>query len=288
MPTYCAIPPLDQSATRIGRGFGLGYNRARTLRNQLHGGMDFVADAGTPILSAIPGTVVLKSTDSAPARGMGGYGNALVLRHDIDVPGLPNPFWTSYNHMRAPSRLELGQHIGTRTLIGLVGNTTNGRFAGMGPHLHFELRRRAFPGSYDNDTMDPAILFRGLGIDVVGARREVERMVGGQLLVRTGGPSDCRAGVAPTIAGVPAAPLFGYDFRRALQGALSDVPPGYVDPSTTSSAYAPHGPSRSNQNVESPALQPPDYTIASSSGGSGGGVLAVVAVLGAWLIFGRS
>lgn len=287
MPVYCAIAPLDQSATRIGRGFGLGYNRARTLRNQLHGGMDFVADVGTPILAVVPGTVVLKSTDASPARGMGGYGNALVLRHDFDVPGLPNPFWTSYNHMREPSRLELGQHIGTRTLIGLVGNTTNGRFAGMGAHLHFELRRRAFPGSYDNDTMDPAILFRGLGIDVVGARREVDRMVGGQLLVRTGGPSDCRAGTAPTIAGISQTPLFGYDFRRALQGALSDVPPGYVDPSTVASAYAPHGVSRSNQNVESPALQPPDYKIAASSGG-GGGALAIAAVLGVWLVFGRS
>lgn len=286
MPVFCAIPPLDQSDTRIGRGFGLGYNRARTVANQLHGGMDFVADRGTPVLAVIPGNVALVSTDSGPGRvrGMGGYGNTVVLEHSFDVPGLPNPFWTSYNHLRDPSSLVQGQHVGTGSLIGFVGNTTNGQFAGMGPHLHFEVRRRPFPGSYDRDTVDPALLFAGLGLDVIGAHREVQRMVGGQLLVRSGGSSDCRAGLTPTIAGIPET-TFGF----------ADVPSGYVDPGLLARRYSTFGVSRSNQNVDSPALQPPDYAAMiaantnnpSSSGSSATPVLIGVAAFGLWRLLSR-
>lgn len=338
MPVYCAIPPLDQAATRIGRGYGLGYNRARTAADQLHGGMDFVADAGSPVLAPIPGTVVLVGHDSGPGRirGMGGYGNCVVLEHRFDVPGLPNPFWTSYNHLRAPSLLTVGQRVGTGDLIGQVGNTTNGQFAGMGSHLHFEVRRRPFPGSYERDTVDPAVLFAGLGVDVIGARREVQRMVGGQLLVREGGPSDCRAGITPTIAGLPPHwtgsrdPGRGYRHfsgrwwevyggtveSPSLRGLpLGAVPSGYVDPAAIRSKYESKGVSRSNQNIESAALQPPDYAamIAAntntgrSSTPSGGAVwtpdggretvslgpgasaaIGVAAAAGLFLLFGRS
>lgn len=270
---YCAIPPLDQAATRIGRGFGLGYNRDRSARNQLHGGMDLVADRGAPILAPAPGVVVLISTDSGPgrARGMSGYGNAIVLEHRFNVPGLPNPFWTGYMHMRDAPAVRVGDAVNTGALLGVVGNTTNGQFAGMGAHLHHELRVRPYPGSYNRDTRDPAILYQALGIDYVGGRREVERTVGGQLLVRTGGPSDCRAGQVPAFAG-----LFGLDA----------VIPGYVDPALLRAKYAPHGTSRA-QNVD---VVPPDYApdtdappLAQSSGSRlliGAGISAIgIAIL---------
>lgn len=296
MAVFCAIPPLDQAATRIGRGYGRGYNRTRTVRDQLHGGMDFVADSGTPVLAPIPGTVVLVSTDSGPGRvrGMGGYGNAVVLEHRFAVAGLPNPFWTSYNHLRSVPVLSVGTRVNTGDLIGQVGNTTNGQFPGMGAHLHFEVRRRPFPGSYDNDTVDPAILFRGMGIDVVGGRREIERHVGGQLLVRAGGESDCTAGLRPTIAGWNArAVVNGWEATLSHYG-LRDVPTGYVDPATLRSKYAEKGVSRSNQNVEN--VLPPEYDpstdntrprpgTASSSGGGGVLVIGAGVLLAGALLF---
>jgi murein DD-endopeptidase MepM/ murein hydrolase activator NlpD len=268
---YCAVPPLDQAATRIGRGYGVGYNRDRSSRDQLHGGMDFVADAGTPILAPAPGIVALVSHDSGPgrARGMGGYGNAVVLEHRFNVPGLPNPFWTGYMHLRNVPTLRVGDPVNTGTLLGLVGNTTNGQFRGMGAHLHHELRVRPYPGSYDRDTRDPAILYRGLGIDYVGARREVERMVGGQLLVRTGGESDCRAGQIPVFAGL--SDLFG----------LGSVPAGYVDPALLRAKYSAHGTSGSHQNVET--VLPPDYSFdeePAAGSSSGGGLLVAGAAFG--------
>lgn len=268
----CAIPPLDQTTVAIGRGYGLGYNRERTARDQLHGGMDFVASSGTPVLAPVAGVVDFTSAntgtrinaDSARAgsvgqvRRMGGYGNAVVLRHDTPVPGLPSPFYTSYNHLSAIAPgIAPGAVVAPGTLLGNVGNTTNGQFAGMGAHLHMELRRVPFPGSYDRDTMDPSLLFTALGIDWLDYRREVERGVGGHLLIRAGGPSDpavCggvrgldiaiptgRTAIAiptgkhraiPYIPGIgiPGVPFLGLEGLGAYLGALpgGEVDPGFV------------------------------------------------------------
>ena len=199
MTRYCALPPLDQAATRIGRGYGLGYNRARTRIDQMHAGMDLVGGQGTPVLVPLPGVVVEKPLDSSTAPGFRGYGNAVVLRHDFSVPGLPRPFFTLYAHLAQPSALEMGQSVAPGALLGFVGATTNGQFPGMGPHLHFEVRRRARV-SYGSrtDTFDPAVLWRGVGIDWTGHHREAQREVGGQLLRVAGGPSDCAPGEAPS------------------------------------------------------------------------------------------
>jgi len=228
----CAIPPLDQTEVIIGRGYGLGYNRERTVRNQLHAGMDFVAGTGSPVLAPLPGVVDFVTRDTGPristtaaksgeagqVRRMGGYGNAVVLRHDFDVPGsgLPNPFWTSYNHLSsiAPG-IAPGVAVVTGALLGQIGNTTNGQFPGMGPHLHMEVRRAEFPGpvgrdSYRLDTVDPYALLRALGMDWVGSRLEVERPVGGQLFIRADGPS------GPAACPRTAAGLAGMAGLRAL------------------------------------------------------------------------
>ena len=200
----CAIPPLDQTEVLIGRGYGLGYNRERTSRDQLHAGMDFVASTGSPVLAPVDGVVDFVSSNTGSrisadaARGgatgqvrqMGGYGNSVVLRHELAIPGLPNPFYTSYNHLSAVAPgIVPGARVTTGMLLGQVGNTTNGQFPGMGAHLHMELRRVPFPGSYARDTVDPNMLWSAVGIDWVGGRTEVERRVGGQLLIRADGPS---------------------------------------------------------------------------------------------------
>lgn len=253
MTFYCAIPPLDQAATRIGRGYGLGYNRARTRMDQMHAGFDLVADAGTPVVAPIPGIVATKSNDIAPGyqRRLRGYGNCVVLEHRFAVPGLPNPFYTLYAHLRDPVALSEGQRVNTGDLLGYVGQTTNGQFAGMGPHLHTEVRRAPIV-SYGSprDTFDPAILWDGLGFAWIDHHREAQREVGGQLLLREGGPSDCRAGQSPTIAGL----------SRGLA-----APPGLIDPATLRRDYTRFGTSRSNQNISHPSLMPPDYAAVNSN-----------------------
>jgi murein DD-endopeptidase MepM/ murein hydrolase activator NlpD len=325
----CAIPPLDQSEVRIGRGYGVGSNREGTTREQLHAGMDFVAGEGSPVLAVIPGVVDFVTRNTGPrisvttarageagqVRRMSGYGNGVVLRHDFDVPGsgLPNPFWTSYNHLSAVAPgIAPGAVVNTGTLIGQVGNTTNGQFPGMGMHVHFEVRRAEFPGpvgrdSYRLDTVDPYVLLRALGMDWVGSRREDERQVGGQLFIRADGPSGpaaCprtaaglagMAGWAPLVAasvplGVPGVPLVGMAEERALDGLFgfgtTAVPSGYVDPLLLKPTYARKGTTQAPREGSPAAnVMPPDYAASldseegGSSGGSAGGlVLGVGAV----------
>jgi hypothetical protein len=212
---FCALPPISGGV--IGRGYGLGYNRSRTSTNQLHGGQDFVAPAGAPVYAPIPGRVVFVSSDTGPrisaqqamegrvgqVRGMGGYGNAVVLQHDFQLPApgplpsgqnpppLPSNFWTSYNHLQSVPTLRPGDRVTIGQIIGRVGSTTNGQFPGMGAHLHFEVRKRPFPGNYNRDTVDPNVLWYSLGFSNPGARIEVQRTVGGVIVARPGGPSDC-------------------------------------------------------------------------------------------------
>lgn len=318
----CAIPPIDQTSARVGRGYGPGWNRERTSDDQLHAGMDFVADSGAPVLAPLPGRVLFVSDNSGPrisatqamagsrgqVRRMGGYGNSVVLEHDLDVPGLPRPFWTSYNHLQAPATLTPGQSVNTGDLLGRVGNTTNNQFRGMGAHLHMEVRRAAFPGpvgrdSYELDTVDPSVLFAALGIDWVDSHREVGRGVGGQLLIRAGGPSDCPTTLSgigrPLCCGRRARPCphgwMGGPCLRCARAGLGVLPSGsastgtHVLPERVRAKYATKGTTTKSVSETSAALLPPDYPEAVDEAAQPTNVLpwvaggVVVALIGAAL-----
>ena len=87
-----------------------------------HQGMDYAADAGTPVRTIGDGVVIF-------AGRKGGLGNAIEVRH-------PNGFVSRYGHLRAfaqglarGTRVEIGKTIG---YVGMTGLAT-------GPHLHFEV-----------------------------------------------------------------------------------------------------------------------------------------------------
>jgi murein DD-endopeptidase MepM/ murein hydrolase activator NlpD len=87
-----------------------------------HQGMDYAADAGTPVRTIGDGVVAF-------AGRKGGYGNTIEVRH-------PNGFVSRYGHLRAfaqglarGTRVEIGKTIG---YVGMTGLAT-------GPHLHFEV-----------------------------------------------------------------------------------------------------------------------------------------------------
>ncbi len=279
---YCAIPPVDMSAARVGRGNGNGWNRQRTVRDQYHAGLDFVAGTGSPIVASVPGRVVLIGSDaSRPGRdGLNGYGNCVVIEHRFQLPtptsplpgasrppaqGMPPVFWTLYAHMQGAPLVRVGQQVTVGTPLGYVGNTTNGQFSGMGAHLHFEVRKAPYPSSYDNDTIDPALLFASLGIDHVGSHQDAERRTGGLLQVRAGGPSDCRAGARTELAGYLAT-VYG-------PSTSGQAGPGeqYISPAVLAPNYP--GVTRAGGDVE-----PPEY--ASKGKGSGSGVGLLLGVLG--------
>lgn len=242
---YCGLPPLDASVVSMTRGYGVGWSASGSSSMQLHAGEDFAAGQGTPVLAPVAGRVARVSRDARAASGMRGYGNAILLEHSFTVPGLPKPFWTFYAHLRDEPTLPVGAVVAAGDLLGYSGRSTNGRFGRMPPHLHFEVRTSPSfgPGSYERETVDPDVLWRGLGLERVGARPEQSgaaqpRMNGGRLVVLAGGPSDCRHGERPRLAGL---------------GSTLDA---YVPPRELDHKYREHGTSTPSP-VED--FAPPDY-----------------------------
>jgi peptidoglycan hydrolase-like protein with peptidoglycan-binding domain len=106
----------------IGDRFG-----ARRKGGRTHTGIDFPAQAGTPIGAAGVGV-----TEFA-GRNRGGYGNLVVVRHRLG-------YTTWYAHLSVITTF-VGEKVTGGTRLGFVGSTGNA----TGPHLHFELRKNATP-----------------------------------------------------------------------------------------------------------------------------------------------
>lgn len=141
-----------------------------------HAGTDYAAAEGTPIRSIGDGVVT-------HAGRMGGYGNAIDVRH-------ANGYVSRYGHLRAFAKgMSRGDRIGIGQTIGFVGHTGLATAA----HLHFEIlvagrqrdprlalqrvegkpldtRERA--DFLRSRTLLLALLERGLGVDTLVATRD--------------------------------------------------------------------------------------------------------------------
>jgi murein DD-endopeptidase MepM/ murein hydrolase activator NlpD len=109
---------------RISSGFNM--HRMHPILHVVmpHNGVDFVADAGTPVFAACHGNIE-SIGDAGPS------GNLVTIRHADGIT-------TGYAHLsRFAPRLAEGQSVETRQLVGYVGST--GR--STGPHLHFSAKR---------------------------------------------------------------------------------------------------------------------------------------------------
>ena len=90
--------------------------------NRFHTGLDYPAPAGTTVMAAGRGRVVLAGWDA------GGYGNTVVIEHPRGVRSM-------YAHL-ARIGVGRGAWVAAGNVIGSVGSTG----FSTGPHLHFELR----------------------------------------------------------------------------------------------------------------------------------------------------
>lgn len=92
-------------------------------RLKLHGGVDWSAPRGTPIISAGNGVV-------QKAGWSGGYGKQTIIRH-------ANGYETSYSHQTAYAKgIKAGARVRQGQVIGFVGSTGYS----TGPHLHYEVK----------------------------------------------------------------------------------------------------------------------------------------------------
>lgn len=109
------------------------YGEVSSIRDHVHGGIDFGVPAGTEVY-AVDGGIVEKSgwTDA--------NGNWVKIRH-------PSLLTTAYLHL-SQRNVDSGDLVTPGQVIGLSGNTGNT----TGPHLHFEVRDAA------GETFDPGPL----------------------------------------------------------------------------------------------------------------------------------
>ncbi|MBV9953207.1 MAG: peptidoglycan DD-metalloendopeptidase family protein [Acidimicrobiia bacterium] len=109
----------------VGSGFGMRMHPILHY-TRLHAGQDLDAPAGTPIMAAASGTVLVAGL-------RGGYGNCVVIGHGHGIA-------TVYAHQ---SRLlvQVGDEVKAGDVIGAVGTTG----LSTGPHLHFETRVKGVP-----------------------------------------------------------------------------------------------------------------------------------------------
>jgi murein DD-endopeptidase MepM/ murein hydrolase activator NlpD len=100
-----------------------GYRRHPILGfTRFHGGIDFGARWGSPIVAAADGQVIR-------AGWAGGYGRQVRIAHAGDLT-------TSYSHMSSIVA-EPGSYVHAGQLIGYVGSSG----LSTGPHLHYEVTR---------------------------------------------------------------------------------------------------------------------------------------------------
>jgi murein DD-endopeptidase MepM/ murein hydrolase activator NlpD len=116
------LKPIDFS--RISSRFSSGRRHPILNTVRAHRGVDYAANAGTPIKATADGTIIQRGPN-------GGLGNAIEIRH-------ANGFVTRYGHMsRFASGLSVGSRVRQEDVIGYVGMTG----LATGPHLHYEMIR---------------------------------------------------------------------------------------------------------------------------------------------------
>jgi len=116
--------PLDQIT--VTQQFGRTSDSGRLYSSGSHNGVDFRASVGTPVKSALSGTV----TGTGNSDAIGGcysYGKWVLVKHG-------NGLSTLYAHL-SQIQVAQGESVGTSAVIGFSGNTGYS----TGPHLHFGL-----------------------------------------------------------------------------------------------------------------------------------------------------
>lgn len=114
------------------KSYPYGSTRGGVLRP--HTGVEFGVAAGTPVLAAAGGTVVVAGDDSQTAYGpqTNFYGNLVI----IETAGEDGtPIFTLYGHL-SEVHVTVGQAVAAGDVIGLSGASG----VADGPHLHFEVR----------------------------------------------------------------------------------------------------------------------------------------------------
>ena len=148
-PTVTATPTLASASTHLWLASPIGpesegdrypgtyfpYGSTGGGRYHLHHGVDYMNPAGTPVLAAAAGTVIVAGDDLQTIYGakLDYYGNLVIQELDQRFQG--QPVYLLYAHLSAV-HVQVGQYLQSGDVLGLVGKTG----VAIGNHLHLEVR----------------------------------------------------------------------------------------------------------------------------------------------------
>lgn len=174
--------PFFPVFSKVGSVYGVRGGRT-TGADTFHAGVDFVGQKGDPVRAFRFGQVMYIARDSErKKKGFDGYGNAVVIFH-------PQIGLYSFHAHLSEVDVSEGQLVQPGQLIGRIGNTTNGKFSGMGAHLHFEIRRpkedgtMPFPAAYKAYNLDPIPVLASAGVQISPSGVIQERCIIAPVLV---------------------------------------------------------------------------------------------------------
>jgi len=126
-------PVPEGSAVWTDKAYPYGDNRQGTLRT--HHGVEFNVPAGTNVLAAASGTVIVAGRDNDEFLGAikDFYGNVIVIQHDSGLGD--QDVFTLYGHL-SEILVNVGDHVHAQDVIALSGASG----VADGAHLHFEVR----------------------------------------------------------------------------------------------------------------------------------------------------
>ena len=136
--TTRVVMPLPEGTYGVSSSYGWRTDPF-TGERAFHAGTDFPAAAGTPILAAMDGVVMVAEAGT-------GLGNHVVLRSTVDgatITSVYGHILDGGTHVTAGQTVTAGQQIAE---VGSTGKST-------GPHLHFEIHL----GSWSADTVDALV-----------------------------------------------------------------------------------------------------------------------------------
>ncbi len=132
---------LSMVASPVGGSFGRG---VRSSGQRSHQGWDLLAPIGTPVFAVAPGSVV-------GVRNQGDYGLQVLIQFSSSK--FPRQdLYAFYAHL-SRADVKFGDEVFEGMTIGATGQTGNA--GGTTPHLHFEIRTQAWPGTGLGGRIDP-------------------------------------------------------------------------------------------------------------------------------------
>lgn len=127
---YFASPLKSKSFQVRNDRFGEGHFGAKRKNERSHQGTDLVAPIGAPVMAAKSGWAIRRYDED-------GYGNYIKIYHRGGL-------MTIYGHLM-DTEINWFKKVEQGEVIGRVGKTGNAKYAGIKPHLHFEVRKLGTP-----------------------------------------------------------------------------------------------------------------------------------------------